>query len=892
MFFRKNKKKDSEPVTESYFLFSHRFPIKEAIESAMTMDFGESDAENVLPDPRQSASESNAVTHQALSILENLESQASVEPVSEAEDVSADEIVLSEPLAFEIHGAESLPPAGEEDVPPPTQPMEFVMEAPQYQDDLGESTMVQAESFEAPLQGANASEPLSLEAFLALRSDAMAAQPDEVNTVETVSASNVAEERPFVQQIHPSEIVEFASEQPLPQHSSELELGPESQEQQAWTLASDSQESISQEQAFSEFLENTLGTTRQDASSTYHVTEPLGMELMAEDALVEPFAFVQPVSDFQALENQDSVFITSDIAELAYSFALVEPPGDSEALPPENDVTADEPDTFVTSSSVEAFLKPEDVLLQESSSSLAASSESEIVGVPTPSDVMMSAPEAADDEPLVSVVRPVRATPKIDDLPIWADAFVSKASPVPPPKSGQSPEDLRQVVSDTVSALSSFSPRRDVQDFWTIRKQPPAPPAPSRRSSIALFDSVGEADAGVENLESSKAPVAGDSDFSQPSSIEILQGPVLQVIDGGALHLTPGYQEQESGASEESEQQEDEIEQPVRASVVHMQELRRAPHADSWEDEDDDSVKEESPAPSEEDALPDNVVPFSLPTSESEYDTVILGDSEVPSEASLNPLAEEIPSSPQLDTGDTSHSPNSESNSEPLSLWPVDSYLSVSEEPDMGLMPLLDPIQALSMAPSYLIPEPSDSQANAEAGLMPVNDHVEQVNYASAAITNEDVPDNIDLPDNVMDFSFDDADSVFSGLTSSDAAIPYSTPSDIDPLSNPSQVEDMAFELPETEHLDGVAILASDWLSEELQVMLVYHDGVYALMVDNGVNAALLKSFDDNPLLPHNHFTVTQEAIIGNKAMFIVQVGTWQGIISLESDEAKLQAEM
>lgn len=90
----------------------------------------------------------------------------------------------------------------------------------------------------------------------------------------------------------------------------------------------------------------------------------------------------------------------------------------------------------------------------------------------------------------------------------------------------------------------------------------------------------------------------------------------------------------------------------------------------------------------------------------------------------------------------------------------------------------------------------------------------------------------------------------------------------------------------------GVEIRASAPLVDNFQVMLVHHEGVNALMVDDGVDAKMLKSFDSDPFKEDNRFIVTQEAILGSKGMFIIQVGTWQGIIAIEGETVILQAEI
>jgi len=92
---------------------------------------------------------------------------------------------------------------------------------------------------------------------------------------------------------------------------------------------------------------------------------------------------------------------------------------------------------------------------------------------------------------------------------------------------------------------------------------------------------------------------------------------------------------------------------------------------------------------------------------------------------------------------------------------------------------------------------------------------------------------------------------------------------------------------------EGLDILASASLGDEFQMLLVHLDGLYALMVDNGENAVLLKTFDANPLSVEDAFMVSEEAMLDTgKVMYLAHVGAWQGIIALEGDDATIQAEM
>ncbi len=90
----------------------------------------------------------------------------------------------------------------------------------------------------------------------------------------------------------------------------------------------------------------------------------------------------------------------------------------------------------------------------------------------------------------------------------------------------------------------------------------------------------------------------------------------------------------------------------------------------------------------------------------------------------------------------------------------------------------------------------------------------------------------------------------------------------------------------------GVDIIAAVSLLDEFEIMLIQHEHEFALMVDNGETAVLLKSFPSNPLIENDRFTLTQEAVLGAKSLFIIHVGDWQGILALDNQEVRLQAEL
>ena len=94
---------------------------------------------------------------------------------------------------------------------------------------------------------------------------------------------------------------------------------------------------------------------------------------------------------------------------------------------------------------------------------------------------------------------------------------------------------------------------------------------------------------------------------------------------------------------------------------------------------------------------------------------------------------------------------------------------------------------------------------------------------------------------------------------------------------------------------EGILVLAGEQIAPDLQVLLVTYEGITALMADNGENAILLKTFEANPLGDAEGqalgFHVYQQAVTGNRVLFTVQAGGWQGVITLDSDEVALQLE-
>lgn len=94
---------------------------------------------------------------------------------------------------------------------------------------------------------------------------------------------------------------------------------------------------------------------------------------------------------------------------------------------------------------------------------------------------------------------------------------------------------------------------------------------------------------------------------------------------------------------------------------------------------------------------------------------------------------------------------------------------------------------------------------------------------------------------------------------------------------------------------EGIMVIAGEQIAPDLQVLLVEYEGVTALMADNGENAILLKTFEANPLGdPEGQalgFHVNQQAVTGNRVLFTVQAGAWQGVLTLDSDEVALQLE-
>ncbi len=182
--------------------------------------------------------------------------------------------------------------------------------------------------------------------------------------------------------------------------------------------------------------------------------------------------------------------------------------------------------------------------------------------------------------------------------------------------------------------------------------------------------------------------------------------------------------------------------------------------------------------------------------------------------------------------------------------------------------------------------------------------------FVDTEITTTQSPQDVEVSDFDFDFSLDVADTLDINLmddtdTLMESRIRQALPSDVLVDVVPEISKEALYqhlqpdeEIPAGEErlalgpLDGIDILAASTLAEEFQLLLIHHEGIYALMMDNGEHAALLKSFDSNPIAHNHQFIVTEETVLANKVMYIVQVGDWQGIIALESDEAKLQAEI
>ena len=57
-------------------------------------------------------------------------------------------------------------------------------------------------------------------------------------------------------------------------------------------------------------------------------------------------------------------------------------------------------------------------------------------------------------------------------------------------------------------------------------------------------------------------------------------------------------------------------------------------------------------------------------------------------------------------------------------------------------------------------------------------------------------------------------------------------------------------------------------------------------------NVEVLKVFQDNPLADNRIFQATRESAVGGKDMFLVQAGTWKGVISKDNDKVVLRTEI
>jgi len=110
-------------------------------------------------------------------------------------------------------------------------------------------------------------------------------------------------------------------------------------------------------------------------------------------------------------------------------------------------------------------------------------------------------------------------------------------------------------------------------------------------------------------------------------------------------------------------------------------------------------------------------------------------------------------------------------------------------------------------------------------------------------------------------------------------------------LTPPPSSSDMAMKLT----LGNLEVVGICQLSMERRLLVVHHDGVYALMGQNGQEKAdvnVLKVFEHNPLAYQHTFTAVEEANAAGQGMYVTQVGTWHAIISTFQDKITLHTEL
>ncbi|MEB3286297.1 MAG: hypothetical protein VKJ04_02220 [Vampirovibrionales bacterium] len=122
-------------------------------------------------------------------------------------------------------------------------------------------------------------------------------------------------------------------------------------------------------------------------------------------------------------------------------------------------------------------------------------------------------------------------------------------------------------------------------------------------------------------------------------------------------------------------------------------------------------------------------------------------------------------------------------------------------------------------------------------------------------------------------------------------------PDPISPQEQP-QASAMADSQQQSQHQNDEAlnILQSLDMTRFHRLLFISHQQHYALMGQVGpeedANIAVLKIFNENPLQHDNEFIAIKEGQTPKKEMFVVKLGTWQGVVAVDADQIQLQAEI
>ncbi len=128
---------------------------------------------------------------------------------------------------------------------------------------------------------------------------------------------------------------------------------------------------------------------------------------------------------------------------------------------------------------------------------------------------------------------------------------------------------------------------------------------------------------------------------------------------------------------------------------------------------------------------------------------------------------------------------------------------------------------------------------------------------------------------------------------------PIPKPEDEEPVLLRAEAESLPAEATDTEDPEegeDFTVLDSCPISEESRLFMVAMNDIYALMGECGPpdasNVEVLKVFQNNPLAENQIFQATREAKTGDRDMFLVQAGTWKGVISKDNDRVVLRTEI